>query len=191
MKKALIIEIGPEYPDPYKIYSPPNDLTNWRSALQTRGFTLIVTLTGLAATRAAIITQSLQFVQSLQSGDSGALVFIGHGSQVADTNRDEADHLDEYFVTAQLEAVTDDDIRGVLAQLRPGAKLDVVLECCHAGTGTRVPRPGDAPKVDCFMSQAMAGPVKIKPPQVKAIVPVGSMNHRLWAACADNQVSYG
>ena len=187
MKKAFLISIGPEYPAPYQIYSPPNDANNWAATLQSRGFS-ISRLQGANATKGNILSQLNQFIISTLPTDNAVVGFFGHGSYVTDTSGDEPDGKDECFVSVNMQAVTDDEIRSILSQLRPGAKLDVVLECCYSGTGTRAPKSG-VPHFDLVTPQNMAGPLKATKP--KAIVPVGSMNHRLWATCADNQISYG
>ena len=182
-KKALLIGIGSSYPDPYKIYSPPNDVANWTRTLQGRNFT-ISTLLEQNATRNNILNGMRSFVASLYSGDSGVIGLFGHGSYVTDHNGDEADGRDECYVSVDMQAVLDDDIRGILNNLRTGVKLDVVMDCCYAGTGTRM----FINNIKDLRIHSIPGPLK-SPKQPKVIVPV-SMNHRLWAACADNQTSW-
>lgn len=194
MKKALLIGIGPGYPDPYKIYSPPNDINNWKNTLKNkRGFTSISTLLESSATRANILYYMTTFVNSLQSGDSGVILFCGHGSNIQDLNGDEPDGRDECFVSVDMRAVTDDEIGSILSLAVPNIKLDVVLDCCYAGTGTRsiLIKPEGAPKID-VNTKPLTFDGKIKKSSIKtpkAIVPA-SLNHRLWAACAFSETSY-
>lgn len=183
-KRALLIGIGPSYPDPYKIYSPPNDVANWTRTLQGRSFA-ITTLLEQSATRTNILNGLRSFVASLYTGDSGVIGFFGHGSYVADRNSDETDGRDECYVSVDMQAVLDDDIRTILGNLRSGVKLDVVMDCCYAGTGTRM----FINNIKDLRIHSIPGPLK-SPKQPKVIVPVYGMNHRLWAACADNQLSW-
>jgi metacaspase-1 len=194
MKKALLIGIGSSYPDPYKIYSPPNDINNWKNTLQNkRGFTSISTLLESSATRANILYYTTNFINGLQSGDSGVIVFCGHGSNVQDLNGDEPDGRDECFVSVDMRAVTDDDIGAILALVVSGVKLDIVLDCCYAGTGTRsvLIACEDVPRIDNNIRPlTFNGKLKKSSGKAtKAIVPV-DLNHRLWAACAYNETSY-
>lgn len=73
--------------------------------------------------------------------------YSGHGSQVRDRGKlDElADHKDEILCPVDLDwkdlVVTDDDLAFYFRRIAPGARLYVVLDCCHSGTGTRDLRP--------------------------------------------------
>jgi len=102
----------------------------------------IVTLTDQAATRDAIL-QSLQRLETTAgNGDVILFYFAGHGSQVKNSLSDERDKLDESIVPAD-SRLGADDIRD--KELRPyfnrildgGARLTVILDNCHSGSGAR------------------------------------------------------
>ncbi|KKL85150.1 hypothetical protein LCGC14_1957590, partial [marine sediment metagenome] len=51
---------------------------------------------------------------------------------------DERDRRDESIVPLdyhQTGMITDDQLRGLLAFLKPNSRMSVVLDCCHSGTG--------------------------------------------------------
>jgi hypothetical protein len=188
MKKALII--GPTYPAPYALDATPNNIANWNNTLNIRGFPLRTILRG-AQSRAQILAAMQAFVFGLASGDSAAIVLLGHGGRVADTSGDEADGYDEAFASSDLLPITDDWIGAVLASAASGSKIDIVTDMCYAGTSTREKRPDGAPQLDpAWPSEAIQfKPEKRKPKAERAIVPA-SLNHRLWAACAEGELSY-
>lgn len=183
-KKALLVGIGRAYPDPYKVNGPINDISNWTYTLQNRGFS-ILQLVEYSATRNNILNALYVFIRSLQPGDSGIIVLGGHGSYVTDINRDEPDNRDECFVSVDVLPITDDTLRAITSTKKSGVTLDIVLNCCYAGTGTR------ATKNNTYETYSIPGPLKSDKAKLGAVVPVSSMNHRLWAACADNQTSWG
>ena len=94
-----------------------------------------------------------QAVQSLPPAGPPAQVvvhFSGHGSQVPDQpagspGHDEPDGLDETLVPFDAtrqggdEDIRDDELNALLQALGRGnkARVWVVLDCCHSGTGTR------------------------------------------------------
>ncbi len=66
--------------------------------------------------------------------------YSGHGSQVADVSGDEIDKKDETICPhdfAEAGMIKDDDFRSMLRDLPEGVNLDVFLDSCHSGTGTR------------------------------------------------------
>ena len=87
-------------------------------------------------TRNNMITAILDLVMS--GADRLFLHYSGHGSSVRDTDGDEEDGMDETLVPLDYHKagmLTDDQLRGFLAFLKPHSKLTVVLDCCHSGTG--------------------------------------------------------
>lgn len=116
----------------------------------------VVTLLDEQATGAAIreqfelLTRRVQMMP--QSGPTAQVVvhFSGHGSQVSDQppgdpDHDEIDGLDETLVPYDAgrqggpEDIRDDEIYRLVEDLcQDGkAKLWVILDCCHSGTGAR------------------------------------------------------
>jgi metacaspase-1 len=101
------------------------------------------------ATTARIRREVTRLVESLKPGDVGLLHYSGHGSNIPDTNGDEADQRDEILCPSDLDwyspdLPTDDWLREQLDGLADGAHLTVIFDCCHSGTATRaIPRPDE------------------------------------------------
>lgn len=103
----------------------------------------IVQLTGLDATRSRVEREWRQLTRRSRPGDQLVLHFSGHGTQVADRRPfDETDdQLDEALCLADSDEqgqnlLLDDDLARWLDQLDNRDSL-VILDCCHAGTGTK------------------------------------------------------
>lgn len=95
------------------------------------------------ATRAAIEEGIAGWLtSSARPGDQVTIYFAGHGSQVWDEDGDEDDGLDETLAPADAlpdspdNDIIDDDFGRWLGAI-PTTNVVVVLDNCHAGTGTR------------------------------------------------------
>ena len=102
------------------------------------------TASPLPPTRQNIIAGMTALVAGMVAGDEAVFHFSGHGSLVRDTNGDEATGLDSCLCPIDYDAssasgggvVTDDEIRTLLVDRVPrGARLYVILDCCHNGSG--------------------------------------------------------
>lgn len=102
------------------------------------------TASSVPPTRQNIIAGLSALVGGMISGDEAVFHFSGHGSLVRDTNGDESTGFDsclcplDYAVPASAGGgiITDDEIRTLLVNKVPrGARLYVILDCCHNGTG--------------------------------------------------------
>lgn len=143
---------GREWPD---LPGPANDVRAMAEMLVLRyGFDRrdIVTLTGQAATRAAIL-QSLErhLVRPSQRGDVVLFYFAGHGSQVRNSDSDEPDGLDESLVPADSRLgapdIRDKELGAFFNRiLDRGARLTVILDNCHSGSGARGLATGARPR---------------------------------------------
>src|SRR5687768_4865446 len=104
------------------------------------------------ATRDRIVSELSTWLPSVvKPGDLVVFFFAGHGSQMWDTNGDEEDGLDETICpTDVIKGNTDRDIPDdELNQLLNGIPTDnitVVLDNCHAGSGTRAATPFARPR---------------------------------------------
>ena len=105
------------------------------------------TASAVAPTRQNIIAGMTALVAGMVAGDEAVFHFSGHGSLVRDTNGDEFTGLDSCLCPLDYNApasagggvVTDDEIRALLVNRVPrGARLYVILDCCHNGTGCDV-----------------------------------------------------
>ena len=112
----------------------------------------IVTLLDQNATRNTILqTIEQQFVKPAAKGDVFFLYFAGHGSQVRNSLSDEPDKLDESLVPADSRAgardIRDKELRLLFNRiLDRGARLTVILDNCHSGSGARGLATGARPR---------------------------------------------
>lgn len=123
-----------------------NDVEEMQQLLLERhGFAArdIVTLTDRQATRKAILS-ALQRHLLLPAAKDDVLLFYfaGHGSQVRNSRSDEPDLLDESLVPADSSAgvrdIRDKELRPLFNRiLDRGARLTVMLDNCHSGSGAR------------------------------------------------------
>jgi len=112
----------------------------------------IVTLTDQAATRSAIL-QMIEQHLTVKAAKNDVLLFYyaGHGSQVRNSLSDEPDKLDESIVPADSRAgapdIRDKELRLHFNRiLDRGARLTVILDNCHSGSGARGLTTGDRPR---------------------------------------------
>ena len=98
----------------------------------------------VAPTRQNILAGLSALVSGMVAGDEAVFHYSGHGTLVRDTNGDELTGLDSCLCPLDYNApasagggvVTDDEIRALLVNRVPrGARLYVILDCCHNGTG--------------------------------------------------------
>ena len=122
-----------------------NDVTNVRdSLLKFFGFEIddIRVVTDERATKKAIMERLDWLVKGAKAGDRLLFHFSGHGSQVRDRDGDELkDKLDEIICPHDMDwdgtYIVDDELHKVLSGLAKGCALEVLLDSCHSGTGTR------------------------------------------------------
>lgn len=95
-------------------------------------------------TRQNILAGIAALVAGMVAGDEAVFHYSGHGTLVRDTNGDEVTGLDsclcplDYNAPASIGGgiITDDELRTLLVDRVPrGARLYVILDCCHNGTG--------------------------------------------------------
>ena len=128
-----------------ELYGCINDVHNMKVFLQSKlGYTNsnIVTLTddtSVKPTRKNILKGIADLVKNLKSGDEAWVHFSGHGVLVRDYSGDEESGHDSCFAPIDYNIsgfISDDVIRSNLVQRVPrGAKVYVVLDACHIGTG--------------------------------------------------------
>jgi metacaspase-1 len=139
-KRALLVGIN-DYRRVSDLRGCVNDVTNLRLVLKHyRGFTNddIRVLIDQRATKSAIIERLNWLAEGARAGDYLLFHFSGHGSQIRDRGiLDELnDGLDEILCPYDMDwdgtFITDDDLREHL-QVPDGVRMEVVLDCCHAG----------------------------------------------------------
>jgi len=146
MKRALLVGINP-YKKPHinKLNGCVSDVLNIRDALKTfYGFenSGIRVLTDDRAEKDAILDRLNDLVHGARDGDPIVFHYSGHGSQVRDRDGDElADSMDELICPYDMDwdgtFITDDDLAAILEKLPEGTPMEVLLDCCHSGTGIR------------------------------------------------------
>ncbi len=85
------------------------------------------------ATRERVIAELTKAAKQLKSGDFFLLTYSGHGGQLPDLNRDEADAQDETWCLYDGEFV-DDELYYYLSQFAKGVRVLVFSDSCHSGT---------------------------------------------------------
>jgi len=103
----------------------------------------IVTLDDQRATRAAIL-QAIEthLLKNAEKGDVLLFYYSGHGSQVANSLSDEPDKLDESIVPADSRLgardIRDKELCRLFNKILDcGARLTVIFDSCHSGSGAR------------------------------------------------------
>jgi len=140
-KKALLVGINYKGTDA-ELNGCINDVSNIHQMLiQKFGYkeadiTVLTDETELQPTRANILAYFLDLL--LVSNCDLYFHYSGHGSQMKDSNGDEADGMDEALVPIDYNEsglITDDELRGLLQCMQQSCKLTIVLDCCHSGSG--------------------------------------------------------
>jgi len=184
-----------------------NDVTNVRDVLlKYFGFTVkqVRVLVDARATKAAIFKRLEWLVKGAKEGDRLLFHFSGHGSQIRDRSGDELkDRLDEILCPHDMDwdgtYIIDDELKTFFGKVPTGVRLDVLLDCCHSGTGTReVFAMAALPEERAFRPRFLPPPIDILCRQMdeeedlkvkRLLKATNPANHALFAGCRDNQTS--
>ncbi|HYW82092.1 MAG TPA: caspase family protein [Spirochaetia bacterium] len=222
MKRALLVGIN-DYPGTQNdLHGCVNDITNLYDVLvKYFGFasTDVVMLSDKRATKQAILDGLKSLITKSAAGDNAVFHYSGHGSQVRDTEGDElADGLDEIICPWDFDwdgtYIKDDDFAVIFSGLAKGVSLEVILDSCHSGTGTREmiidrtslrgQQAGLLDEKTLWASSHCIRPRYLAPPadialraddifgdtlKTRRICREGVLNHVLWAACRSDQYS--
>mmetsp|Transcript_9066 Transcript_9066/g.20195 ORF Transcript_9066/g.20195 Transcript_9066/m.20195 type:complete len:699 (-) Transcript_9066:2-2098(-) len=94
-------------------------------------------------TRRNILEGLHWLVEDVQPGDALFFHFSGHGAQQEDPHGYEEDGMNETILPVDFQRsgmLSDDEIGDVIVKHLPeGARLTVLLDCCHSGTGLDLP----------------------------------------------------
>lgn len=201
-KKAVCIGIN-DYPGTNNdLNGCVNDMHDWANLLTGEFGFDAVTMADSAATADAILDALASLVDGSSAGDSLALTFSGHGTYILDgTDADESDNYDE-AICAHDRNIVDDEIRGIIDRLPPGAFLTVISDSCHSGTVTRaiLDRAGTAQELaePDYPTLARYMPLDnhkkfdtaMVPTRHRAFGSAANMNHVLLTGCAAVELSY-
>lgn len=181
-----------------------NDVTNIRDVLlKYFGFSVreIRVLVDARATKENIMKRLKWLVKDAKPGDRMVFHFSGHGSQIRDRDGDELkDHMDEIICPHDMDwdgtYIVDDELKKIFSGIPKGATLDVLLDACHSGTGTREGRAMAMLRPEeSIRPRFLAPPVDIKMREEEdlPVVKIGRagnpQNHVLFSGCRDNQTS--
>lgn len=137
MKKALLIGINS-----YKgavLNGCVNDVMMMQKLLNGLDYQ-VKALVEKNATKSNIMEEFELMLADSKPGDSLVFHYSGHGSQVPDKSGDESDSLDECILPINFtwdNVILDDDINDLLERHNTGAHVEVLLDACHSGSGTR------------------------------------------------------
>lgn len=218
--KALIVGIN--------LYLPPagpnlrgcvNDAQNVAYTLNTLGIvpakpSSMRILTDARATKANILKQLEWLTKDAKKGDVLIYYHSSHGTQVADVEGDDIDKKDEALCPYDVArtgvlsdgVIKDDDLNRIFSKIPEGVTLDVILDTCHSGSGTReftfctpeIEIKTSTPRymepmldVDFFLRANPLIPKQkiLRKRKGEKEVALADINHVLWAACRDNQTS--
>ncbi|KAI9183035.1 hypothetical protein H9P43_003951 [Blastocladiella emersonii ATCC 22665] len=83
-------------------------------------------------TRQEILDALTEMVAQAEPGDNLMFSFSGHGGQMPDPTNSEADGMAEFIATSD-GAITDAEIREILAGLPEGSNMTIALDSCRSG----------------------------------------------------------
>lgn len=90
----------------------------------------------LRPTKQNILHEIAVAVGKLKPQDELFFHYSGHGSHSRDRNGDEKDGEDECICPVDMDFIYDDELKEILVDKIPkGAKLRVLMDCCHSATG--------------------------------------------------------
>ncbi len=92
------------------------------------------------ATKSNILTGIEWLTTSSKGDDSCLFSFSGHGAQIIDVHDDEVDGYDEVLCPFDVfdgNYITDDELSAYLNEVNRETTFEVILDCCHSGTGDR------------------------------------------------------
>jgi hypothetical protein len=202
--RALLVGINKYRMPDADLQGCVNDVTNIRDVLlKYFGFQVkdIRVLVNDRATKAAIMERLRWLAKGARAGDRVLFHFSGHGSQIRDREGDELkDHLDEILCPHDMDwdgkYIVDDDLRELTSELAEGVRVEVLLDCCHSGTGTREALGlGMLPAEQAMRPRYLEPPVDIRmrAEDDLGVRPIGRASnpqrHVLFAGCKDNQTS--
>ncbi|MCG8377283.1 MAG: caspase family protein, partial [Chlorobiales bacterium] len=140
-KRAVCVGIN-DYPGTFNdLNGCVNDANDWANVLKDfYGFgNNIQVILDSDATKDAIMNALGDLVTGAHAGDIVVFTYSGHGTwQYDNGDRDESDNRDEALCPADDTVLLDDDLRSIIRQINPEARLTVISDSCHSGSITRM-----------------------------------------------------
>ena len=199
-RRALCVGIN-DYPyEGNDLKGCVNDAMAWASLL-TGPFSFakpdVKMLLDDQATKKNVVAALEDLLAGARPGDVVVFTNSSHGSYRADTDRDEPKY-DELLCPYDIDDndITDDELRELIADIKDGVRLTVILDNCHSGTATRGPeRPTPDDRRFRFLNPSLRGlPVLDNPftakNKARAKYPESQMREVLLTGCNDREYSY-
>ncbi len=148
------------------------------------------------ASKANIVAGLKALLAGAASGDVLVFQNSSHGTYVVDKGTDEPDRYDEAICPYDFRSnlILDDEMRELFSGLPPRARLTVILDSCHSGTGTRlVFNPAQGYRKERFLAPKEFGGVELENPQqakVAGKLPQSKMREILLSGCKSTEYSY-
>lgn len=113
-----------------------NDVINISQILQHNNYTTQI-MTDTDISKKSNILSELE--KLIKSGKKKLFFhYSGHGTQIYDTNGDEADHLDEALCEKDT-LISDDQLNAVLSHMSEDQEIICLIDACHSGTIVDLP----------------------------------------------------
>lgn len=136
-KKALVIGIN-YIGTSSRLNGCINDAKSIETYLTEKGFTQIQMLTDetiLKPTRANILNEIKNLLETSNKNDTLFIYYSGHGSYTLDRNGDELDGRDEVIVPLDFNYIKDDEIKSIINTYgKADTNLIAFFDCCNSGT---------------------------------------------------------
>lgn len=135
------------YGAPMTLPSCENDAKAMFALAEALGYDALV-LANEQATTGNFVAFMRSAADSLFSGDCLLVTFSGHGGQLPNTSSDDEPDLSDETMCFYDRMLIDDEFYALLANLRAGVRVHIVLDSCHSGTAVKqiMVSPDDEPE---------------------------------------------
>ena len=124
------------YPDAPELRGCINDAKAINEIARFAGFECAEPLLNEHATAKAVIDGIQKAAEDLKSGDILLIQYAGHGSQIPDSNDDEADGQDETWCLYD-RMLIDDELGRLWTHFAGGVRVLMISDSCHSGSVAR------------------------------------------------------
>lgn len=200
-RRALCVGIN-DYPyEENDLKGCVNDAKGWAGLLSDQfGFAKsdVRLLLDGQATKKNVLNGLKDLLAGAKPGNTLVFTNSSHGSYVADTSGDE-EKYDEVLCPYDIDAndIMDDELRELLADVKQGVNVTVILDNCFSGTATRAPVARKTPddRRVRFLNPSLRGlPVLKNPwtakPKTRKKYPESKMKEVVLTGCTDREYSY-